>query len=119
MIRRSLKSKDAVAELLGYSRTQLYMVEAGDRPLTAKFLGALEREERKAGIVPQGEQNGTRPVSLEPYPAGRVFSDAEIVGLAALLTSNAAIINAGGTGSDVEAARKALETALQSRGALK
>lgn len=130
MARSNIRSRAVLAERLGYSRTQLHSIETGAVEPTARFMEGLEEQERLVGLA--GEQNEQPPQTgaqyggrlnseTPPYLTARdvrVFSDAEIVGLAALLTSNAAVVTAGGKGKSMEAATAALEQALQSRGAL-
>lgn len=121
MIRLGLRSKEGLAERLGYSRTQLFMIESGERPITPKFLAALTAVEEAAGMFRQTEQNGTRvgedPVEYMPGRAPVVpATDAEINGLAALVSLRAAQIGAGQSIHDVPIVADALERALVSRG---
>lgn len=128
MIRLGLRSKEGLAEKLGYSRTQLFMIESGERPITPKFLAALAAVEEAAGRFRGTEQNGTRapapaerlsedPVEYLPGRAPLVpATDAEITGLAALVTLRAAQISAGQSIHDVPIVADALERALGSRG---
>ena len=120
-----LKKKGDLAKKLGYSRTQIYMLENGDSEPTARFWSELERLERESGYTAAAgslpsEQERTSDQSgrlREDPPAP--CNDAEINGLAALLVHHAARLTAGETLSpDLPYVRGALELALQGRGVL-
>ena len=114
------RSMDQVAEMLGYSRTQLYMIESGERPVTLKFVAALERAEHSAGVTLQNETRLAEPAAEyragPPAAGGLAATDAEITGLAALVSLRAAQLTAGQADADVPIVAEALERALASRG---
>lgn len=114
MARAGIRSRSSLAELLGYSRTQLYAVETGKVEPTSKFLERLDEEERRVGL--SGSATG-QPTAQNVQPP--VFrSDAEISGLAALLNLHAARVQSGEASGDLPEVREALERALAGRGAL-
>lgn len=126
MLRLGIRRKDALAERLGYSRTQVYMIEKGEAPVTGRFLEALERLETEAGIrgepTEHREDSQTSVQSLRedprPYGLRTAQSDAEIAGLAALVHLHAARVHAGERTGDIPVIRHALEKALEQRGVL-
>jgi transcriptional regulator with XRE-family HTH domain len=145
MLRLGMKSKEKLAEKLGYSRTQLHYIEKGEYPITSRFLETLTAVEKEVGIEHShaaeqrthetehfvGEEAGEvrRTLSVggpysprikdEAEPTGNVArSDAEIAALTALLSEHAALVQSGVRKGELPVVRRALELALESRGIL-
>jgi len=120
--RLRLRTRAALAERLGYSRTQLHAFETGKQEPSPRFLSKLSELERAAGIGEETEQkedfSGRLEEPAEAYEAPRVNSDAEIAGLAALLNQHSALVTAGERRGALPDVEHALQTALQKRGVL-
>ncbi len=139
--RLGLKSFEALAERIGYSRTYLHAVESDPSHPSEKFLARLAALEMECGLglksehfAQPGEEPGEERRTLsvggpyssrvmdepsEPRPGGAVArSDAEIAGLAALLSEHAAQVSAGARSGELPVVKRALELALEKRGVL-
>lgn len=114
MAKAGIRSRSALADILGYSRTQLHAVETGKVEPTAKFLERLQEEEAKVGLA----SNSTAQTTAHSVQLAAFRSDAEITGLAALLNLHAARVHSGEMTGDLPEVRNALERALAGRGAL-
>lgn len=113
MFRLGLRSKEALGELLGYSRTQIFLIESGDRPISDRFLAALEKAEATADAGAK-----SKPANEAAVRPAVFRSDAEIMGLAALVMHHSALVAAGGGPVAPEELVTALRAALEARGAI-
>jgi hypothetical protein len=128
-----MKKKEDLAKKLGYSRTQIYMIERGEVEPTARFWSRLEEVERESGFaahrgkaVPNNneqsrtsDQSGRLAEDPAEYGRGVRMADVELQALASLLMLHAARLTAGEKiDSDIPHARTAMERALKDRGVL-
>lgn len=128
MARAGIKNRDALSQKLGYSRTQLHALETGKITPSDRFLAALEALEEMHGLCGSAQivksevrlADDASEYLARAGPPGPVpmvpATDAEITGLAALVSLRAAQIAAGQSIHDVPIVADALERALGSRG---
>ncbi len=134
-LRHGLSQEEAGVRL-GVSGRYIGMLERGDKEVElssslAKLFAIYERDgEEEIEEEHPGEERRTLSVGgpysgramdepSEPRPSGAVArSDAEIAGLAALLSEHAAQVNAGARSGELPVVKRALELALEKRGVL-